>query len=50
MPGAGAQQSRNGSIQDYVTVAERIEKFYEKYPEGRIVTHILEHDPERGFI
>jgi hypothetical protein len=37
-------------MQDYVTVAERIEKFYERYPEGRINTHILEHDPERGFI
>ena len=39
-----------GGFQDYVTVAERIEKFYERYPEGRIVTHIIEHDPERGFI
>jgi hypothetical protein len=39
-----------GSFQDYVTVAERIEKFYERYPEGRIVAHIIEHDPERGFI
>ena len=39
-----------GSFQDYVTVAERIEKFYERYPEGRIITHIVEHDAERGFI
>jgi hypothetical protein len=39
-----------GAFQDYVTVAERIEKFYERYPEGRIITHIIEHDPERGFI
>jgi hypothetical protein len=39
-----------GAFQDYVTVAERIEKFYERYPEGRIITHIVEHDPERGFI
>src|SRR5438128_12614411 len=37
-------------LQDYVTVAERIEKFYERYPEGRIITGIVEHDPERGFI
>lgn len=36
--------------QGYVTVAERIEKFYEKYPEGRIITDIAEHDAERGFI
>ncbi|MBI3649504.1 MAG: hypothetical protein HY231_00465 [Acidobacteria bacterium] len=41
---------RGNPIQDYVTVAERIEKFYERYPEGRIVTHIVEHDAERGFI
>jgi hypothetical protein len=39
-----------GAFQDYVTVAERIEKFYERYPEGRIITHIVEHDAERGFI
>jgi hypothetical protein len=47
-----AQQSayKGNPIQDYVTVAERIEKFYERYPEGRIVTHIIEHDAERGFI
>jgi hypothetical protein len=37
-------------IQDYITVAERIERFYERYPEGRIITHIVEHDAERGFI
>lgn len=43
-------QSRNNPIQDYVTVAERIEKFYDRYPEGRIITHIVEHDAERGFI
>jgi hypothetical protein len=42
--------SRGNPIQDYVTVAERIEKFYERYPEGRLITHIVEHDAERGFI
>jgi hypothetical protein len=41
---------RGNPIQDYVTVAERIESFYRKYPEGRIMTHIVEHDAERGFI
>lgn len=41
---------RGNPIQDYVTVAERIEKFYERYPEGRLITHIVEHDAERGFI
>lgn len=43
-------QSRNNPIHDYVTVAERIEKFYDRYPEGRIITNIVEHDAERGFI
>jgi hypothetical protein len=42
--------SRGNPIQDYITVAERIESFYKKFPEGRIVTHIVEHDAERGFI
>ncbi|MEW6125618.1 MAG: hypothetical protein AB1757_01030 [Acidobacteriota bacterium] len=44
----GAQ--RGNPMQDYVTVAERIEKFYREHPQGRIITHILEHDAERGFI
>jgi hypothetical protein len=42
--------SRGNPIQDYVTVAERIEKFYQRHESGRIVTHIVEHDAERGFI
>lgn len=42
--------SRGNPIQDYVTVAERIEKFYARHENGRIVTHIVEHDAERGFI
>jgi hypothetical protein len=44
------QRQKGNPMQDYVTVAERIEKFYEKYPDGRINTFIEEHDPERGFI
>jgi type I site-specific restriction-modification system R (restriction) subunit len=47
---AQSSSYKGNPIQDYVTVAERIEKFYERYPEGRIVTHIIEHDQERGFI
>lgn len=35
---------------EYVTVHERIEKFYEKYPQGRITTTILEHSAETGFV
>jgi hypothetical protein len=44
------QQYKGNPMQDYVTVAERIEMFYARFPDGRIVTHIVEHDPERGFI
>jgi hypothetical protein len=35
---------------EYVTVAQRIEKFYAKYPAGRILTSVLEHNAETGFI
>jgi hypothetical protein len=42
--------AKGNPIQDYITVAERIEKFYERFPDGRICTHIVEHDAERGFI
>ena len=48
MPQQG--QSKGNPIQDYITVAERVESFYRKFPEGRIITHIVEHDAERGFI
>jgi hypothetical protein len=41
---------RNDRFEDYVPVAERIEKFYERYPEGRIMTQIIEHDRESGFV
>src|SRR2546421_52327 len=35
---------------EYITVHERIEKFYARFPQGRIITAIIEHDPETGFI
>src|SRR5947208_8522440 len=35
---------------EYITVHERIEKFYAKFPQGRIITAIIEHDSETGFI
>jgi hypothetical protein len=35
------QQRGPGFLADYVTVHERIEKFYEKYPGGRIVTELM---------
>ncbi|HEV2763076.1 MAG TPA: hypothetical protein VGV38_08780, partial [Pyrinomonadaceae bacterium] len=34
----------------YIPVAERIEKFYDRFPEGRIVTSIVQHDAESGFV
>lgn len=40
----------NDALANYVPVAERIEKFHERYPEGRILTTIVEHDTETGFI
>lgn len=36
--------------EDYVTVAERIEQFHAAYQEGKILTTIVEHDREAGFI
>jgi hypothetical protein len=35
---------------EYITVSERIEKFYAKFPQGRILTNIVEHNAETGFI
>ena len=35
---------------EYITVSERIEKFYAKFPQGRILTSIVEHNAETGFI
>jgi pyruvate/2-oxoglutarate dehydrogenase complex dihydrolipoamide acyltransferase (E2) component len=35
---------------EYITVYERIEKFYSKFPQGRIITTIIEHSAETGFI
>ncbi len=43
-------QSKNDRFDGYIPVAERIEKFYERFPEGRIVTSIIEHDRESGFV
>ncbi|MDT5157809.1 MAG: hypothetical protein QOC61_1416 [Acidobacteriota bacterium] len=35
---------------EYITVHERIEKFYSRFPQGRIITSIIEHSAETGFI
>lgn len=38
------------NLDEYVTVHERVERFYAKYPQGRITTSILEHNAETGFV
>jgi hypothetical protein len=35
---------------EYITVSERIEKFYAKFPQGRIITTVMEHSQETGYI
>lgn len=47
-----AQQasSKNDSLDLYVPVAERIARLFEKYPNARIITSVIEHDRESGFI
>jgi hypothetical protein len=34
--------SREAALADYITVNERIMEFYEKYPNGRIITEIVQ--------
>ena len=41
---------RNDRFEDYVPVAERLERFYERFPDGRVITHIIEHNLESGFV
>ncbi|MGI8566730.1 MAG: hypothetical protein ACR2LZ_09640 [Pyrinomonadaceae bacterium] len=43
-------QSRNDRFDGYIPVAERVEKFYERFTEGRILTQVIEHDRESGFV
>jgi len=42
--------SSRDRFEDYVPVAERLERFYERYPEGRITTSIVQHDLDTGFV
>ena len=44
------QPSSRDRFEDYVPVAERVEKFYDRFPDGRVITQILEHDREAGFV
>lgn len=41
---------RGDKLDGYVPVSERVDKFYQKHPEGRILTSVIEHDREAGFI
>ena len=43
-------QPRSDRFDGYIPVAERVEKFYDRFPEGRIVTQIIEHEKESGFV
>lgn len=36
--------------EEYVTVNERITLFYQKFPQGRLLTSIVEHNAETGFV
>ena len=42
--------TRNDRLDNYVPVAERIEQFYSRFNEGRILTTIIEHDRDSGFV
>jgi hypothetical protein len=44
------QNDKRDRFEDYVPVSERVEKFYERFPDGRITTSIVEHVHEAGFI
>lgn len=49
---AQQQQQRGGGdrFENYVPVAERLEKFYERFPDGRVMTQIVEHNQAEGFV
>ena len=47
---ANRNPPRNDRFEDYVPVAERLERFYEKFPDGRVLTAIVEHNQEGGFV
>ncbi len=43
-------QEPRDRFEGYISVAERISKFYAAHPTGRVVTHIVEIDRESGFV
>ena len=44
------RQNARFNPDEYITVSERVEKFYEKYPNGRIITNVVELNHETGFV
>lgn len=50
MSGNAPKQSGRYNLDDYVTVSERIERFYEKHHDGRIITNLVEINHETGFV
>lgn len=38
------------NLNDYIPVNERIMRFWTECPNGRIITEIIEHDRESGFV
>lgn len=44
MSNQNTQNNKANALKDYITVNERIEKFYEKYPDGRIIPEIVSWD------
>lgn len=44
------RQNAKFNLDEYITVSERVEKFYDKYPDGRIITNVVELNNETGFV
>lgn len=40
----------NFDLSNYIPVSERLALFYKDFPEGRVVTELVEHNPETGFV
>jgi hypothetical protein len=37
------------NLQDYETVEERLRRFHNDWPTGRVITDLIEHDPSKGL-
>jgi hypothetical protein len=46
----GDKKPAKFNLEEYVMVKDRVDEFYQKYPTGRIITTIIEHDKEMGFV